>query len=122
MVDSLSNPTLLTSFCPDLAQGRVILEEGKSLLPGKSSINSFFFHLFYSLTSESLPFSPPVPSHWTPLRHSICYSSMFVQNEQNSHVYQQSMAFQIDVGLSSSLYIKSRTGNTLWGIGSQKPF
>lgn len=120
MFDSLSNPTLLTSFCPDLAQGRVILEEGKSLLTGKSSINSFF-HLFYSLTSVSLPFSPPVPSHWTPLCHSICYSSIFVQNEQNSHVYQQSMAFQIDLGLSSSLCIKSRRGNTVWEIGSQKP-
>lgn len=53
---------------------------------------------------------------------SLChYWGVDSPHEKNlsTHVYQQTMAYQVGVGLSSSTCIKPGQGNAAWGIGSQ---
>lgn len=68
------------------------------------------FHLFYILTTDPPPSSPPVPPPATPI-----YPPPPLYSAHPSHGLKQSMADQVEVGLC----IKTGWGNPPWGPKSQ---
>lgn len=64
---------------------------------------NYFFHLFYILTTVP-PLLPP-PQHAPSIPHCFC------SDGQGSHACQQSRAYQVEVGLSSSLALSFASHN-----------